>query len=155
MTQLAMTDSGPGGREWDWGWDWSFGRHAFREDAALTPIFHALACGDAPIFHALARGEGRREPEPATAPAPPVRATAVEPAAVEPAAVEPAAVVPPARVDLVDAFHRDPLTAPIPIQALVTVPSQLVRRPEPDPVPVVVVAQGRHRLRPAPVGATV
>jgi hypothetical protein len=126
MTQLAMTDRGPGGDERDWDWDWSFGRHAFREDAALTPIFHALA-----------RGGVDREP-------------AADFPSVEPVAVEPVAAEPAAQVDPVDAFHRDPLTAPIPIQALVSVPSQPLRRPEPNPVPAP--SGGRHHFRnePAP-----
>jgi hypothetical protein len=53
------------------------GRHAYNEDAALTPIFHALTRG----------GWRSRQHEPARA------------------------------VDPVDEFRRDPLTAPIPVQA--------------------------------------
>lgn len=127
MKQLAMTDRGPGGNERDWEWDWSFGRHAFREDAALTPIFHALA-----------RSGVDREPE--------ADFPSIEPVPVEPVRVEPAA-----QVDPLDAFRRDPLTAPIPIQALVSVPSQPMRRPEPNPVPDQ--AGGRHHYRDEPVGA--
>ncbi|MDN5751586.1 MAG: hypothetical protein L0H64_24325 [Pseudonocardia sp.] len=56
------------------------GRHAFDEDAVLTPIFHALN-----------RGGGWRGRQ-------------------QEAAVRP--------TDEVDRFRRDPLTAPIPIQAL-------------------------------------
>lgn len=55
------------------------GRHAFDEDAALTPIFHALNRGGW-------RGRQQEPPTPS--------------------------------VDEVDDFRRDPLTAPIPIQAL-------------------------------------
>lgn len=54
------------------------GRHAFDEDAALTPIFHALS-----------RTEVRRADPPAPT------------------------------GDEVEDFHRDPLTAPIPVQAFV------------------------------------
>ncbi|GAA1220576.1 MULTISPECIES: hypothetical protein [Pseudonocardia] len=63
--------------------DWSpaTGRHAFDEDAELTPIFHALT-----------RGGWRARQH------------------------EPAAPTPPPRVpDPVEAFRRDPLTAPIPV----------------------------------------
>lgn len=65
------------------------GRHAFNEDAVLTPIFHALTRG----------GWRSRQHEPA------------------------AAQRQPAASDPIDAFRRDPLTAPIPIQALVPVPA--------------------------------
>lgn len=63
--------------------DWSpaTGRHAFDEDAALTPIFHALTRG----------GWRARQHEPA------------------------AAAAPPRAADPVEAFRRDPLTAPIPV----------------------------------------
>jgi hypothetical protein len=66
------------------------GRHAFDEDAVLTPIFHALTRG----------GWRSRQHEPAAR-----------------------AVHTPMPADPVDAFRRDPLTAPIPIQALVPAPS--------------------------------
>ncbi|WP_219418811.1 hypothetical protein [Pseudonocardia nigra] len=59
-----------------------------------------------PIFHALTRGGWRsRQHEPA-APSVPPRAAA----------------------DPVDAFRRDPLTAPIPVQALVPAPTPSWRR---------------------------
>ena len=63
--------------------DWApaVGRHAYNEDAALTPIFHALTRG----------GWRSRQYEPAP---------------------------PPRMVDPVDEFRRDPLTAPIPVQAI-------------------------------------
>ncbi len=61
------------------------GRHAFDEDAVLTPIFHALSRS----------GWRGRQHEPAA-----------------PVDVE---------TDPVDAFRRDPLTAPIPMQALAPV----------------------------------
>ncbi len=54
------------------------GRHAFDEDAALTPIFHSLNRGG---------WRGRQQEPPAR------------------------------RADEADEFRRDPLTAPIPIQA--------------------------------------
>ena len=61
-------------------WGPATGRHAYNEEAALTPIFHALTRG----------GRRRRQHEP----------THLRPVA-----------------DPVDEFHRDPLTAPIPVQA--------------------------------------
>jgi hypothetical protein len=87
------------------------GRHAFNEDAALTPIFHALTRG----------GWRKRQHEPA--------ASAMT-------------------ADPVDAFHRDPLTAPIPVQAMAVVPAQPWRR-------AVAAASGtgsdgRHRRRREP-----
>ncbi|GAA1297226.1 hypothetical protein [Pseudonocardia xinjiangensis] len=78
-------------------WTPATGRHAFDEDAELTPIFHALTRG----------GWRRRQHEPA--------APAVRPAQAAPP--------PPPRPDPVDAFRRDPLTAPIPVQALTPAPS--------------------------------
>ena len=69
------------------------GRHAFDEDAALTPIFHALQRG----------GWRRRQHEPAAA----ARTSITDP---------------------VDEFRRDPLTAPIPIQAMVPAPSRSQER---------------------------
>ena len=77
MTELARRYGDASARpalDDDFG-DQHAGRHAFNEDAVLTPIFHALT-----------RGGWRRRQEP---------------------------VAP----DPVDAFRRDPLTAPIPIQA--------------------------------------
>jgi hypothetical protein len=59
----------------EWGPD--DGRHAYNEDAALTPIFHALTRS----------GWRSRQHQPAYGP------------------------------DPVDEFRRDPLTAPIPVQA--------------------------------------
>lgn len=67
------------------------GRHAFDEDAALTPIFHALTRG----------GWRDRQHEP----------TAMQRGA-----------------DPVDEFHRDPLTAPLPTQAVAALPEQPWRR---------------------------
>lgn len=63
------------------------GRHAFDEDAALTPIFHALTRG----------GWRSRQHEPAAPPP-----------------------------DAVDAFRRDPLTAPIPVQAFENVAASVI-----------------------------
>lgn len=81
------------------------GRHAFNEDAALTPIFHALTRG----------GWRSRQHEPAA------RHAATE---------------------SVDAFDRDPLTAPIPMQP-----------PAPMPPPAAAPrrrrrASGAHALEP-------
>jgi hypothetical protein len=69
--------------------DWGprVGRHAYSEDAVLTPIFHALTRS----------GWRSRQHEPAAPTAP----------------TAPTAPRPP---DAVDEFHRDPLSAPIPIQ---------------------------------------
>jgi hypothetical protein len=107
MSQLATADP----YQIDGGWDLSPGRHAFQEDAALTPIFHALARSGVPQ---------RRHPSAPTAP-----------------------------VDPVDAFHQDPLTAPIPIQALVAVPSQPRRSLVSDLIQRSVASAegGRHHLR--------
>ena len=73
-------------------WGPTVGRHAYVEDAGLTPIFHALTRG----------GWRSRQHDPVV----PTRTTA----------------------DPVDEFRRDPLTAPIPVQALGSTPS---RRREP------------------------
>ncbi len=70
-------------------WGPAEGRHVYNEDAALTPIFHALTRG----------GWRDRQHEPAPAPAPY-----------------------PAPADAVDEFHRDPLTAPIPVQPPASTP---------------------------------
>jgi hypothetical protein len=107
MSQLATADP----YQIDGGWDLSPGRHAFQEDAALTPIFHALARGGVPQ---------RRRPS-----------------------------APAATVDPVDAFHQDPLGAPIPVQALVTVPSQPRRSLASDLShrSVASAEGGRHHLR--------
>lgn len=82
--------------------DWSpaGGRHAYNEDAALTPIFHALTRG------------GRRslQHEPVAAPRP----------------------ADPRPADAVDQFRRDPLTAPIPVQALASPPAGRPRREQPE-----------------------
>jgi hypothetical protein len=71
----------------------SSGRHAVDEDAALTPIFHALRRGD------VRRGE----------PAAPVRSE-----------------------DEVADFRRDPLTAPIPVQAFAAAAAPSARRASTD-----------------------
>jgi hypothetical protein len=69
--------------------DWGpvTGRHSYSEDAALTPIFHALSRS----------GWRSRQHDPVV----PQTRSAQRGAA-----------------DPVDAFRRDPLTAPIPVQAL-------------------------------------
>ena len=75
-------------------WGPAVGRHAYNEEAALTPIFHALTRG----------GWRRRQHEPA---------------------------MPPRGADPVDDFRRDPLTAPIPVQAPVSAATRRRReRPE-------------------------
>lgn len=99
------------------------GRHAFDEDAVLTPIFHALTRGgwrsrqhDSATVHAARQVAFGRDP--------------------------------------VDAFRRDPLTAPIPVQALV--PATV------HPAPLAAAhalseserdRQGRHHRRREPVGS--
>jgi hypothetical protein len=85
------------------------GRHALDEDALLTPIYHALARGG------WRRGGGRR-PEPESDPAPAAR---------------------PVPLEEIIAFQRDPLTAPIPIQALgpaPALPTRWERSPRRDAV---------------------
>jgi hypothetical protein len=99
------------------------GRHAFNEDAVLTPIFHALTRG----------GWRSRQHEPAaqSLPSRPV-------------------------ADPVDEFRRDPLTAPIPVQALVPPPTPSWRRPAvgAHAVPEArqeLAEQGRHHRRREPL----
>jgi hypothetical protein len=116
------------------------GRHAFNEDAVLTPIFHALQRG----------GWRRRQHEPA--PAAQYPPTSQYPDARYPAGQHP--------VDPVDQFRRDPLTAPIPVQALVPSPS-LSRewQPRSDGAHAVkegrvdMTDRGRHHRRREPVGS--
>lgn len=101
MTDLAMDQdrwqASYAGYE---GWDGNrrdraeTGRHAFNEDAVLTPIFHALTTG----------GWQERQQEPSSA-----------------ARAERSA-------DPLDEFRRDPLTAPLPVQALAALPEQPWRR---------------------------
>ena len=69
------------------------GRHAFIEDAVLTPIFHALT-----------RGGPRSQRS------------------------EPVLTRSAAQADPVETFRRDPLTAPIPVQALLAAPIPPWRR---------------------------
>jgi hypothetical protein len=76
-------------------WGPAIGRHAYDEDAALTPIFHALR-----------RGGRRSRPH------------------------EPAVAARPA--DPVDQFRRDPLTAPIPVQAFAPAQPGRRRREQPE-----------------------
>jgi hypothetical protein len=102
------------------------GRHAFNEDAVLTPIFHALTRG----------GWRSRQHEPAAQQQPP-RASA----------------------DPVDEFRRDPLTAPIPVQAMVPPPVPSWRRPAVGAHAVPEARQelaehGRHHHRREPVGTS-
>jgi hypothetical protein len=90
------------------------GRHAFNEDAVLTPIFHALTRS----------GWRSRQHEPAAPSAPP-------------------RAVP----DPVDAFRRDPLTAPIPVQALAPAPSR--RRAAVPAARHELTDTGRHHYSPS------
>jgi hypothetical protein len=82
-------------------WEPAGGRHAYNEEAALTPIFHALTRG----------GWRGRQHEPAA---------------------------PPRVADPVDAFRRDPLTAPIPIRAPASAPPRRRREAQ---------ETGRHHRR--------
>jgi hypothetical protein len=86
-------------------WGPAAGRHAYNEDATLTPIFHALTRG----------GWRSRQHEPAAS-------SSVADHVADRAA------------DPVDEFHREPLTAPIPVQAPASARS---RRERPE--------TGRHR----------
>ena len=94
------------------------GRHAFNEDAVLTPIFHALTRG----------GLRRQRHELRSAP------------------------------DPVEDFRRNPLTAPIPVQALAPVPapSQPWRRTPAEPTRRAgrrrAAGRGRHHRRLEVVG---
>ncbi|MFC5237929.1 hypothetical protein [Pseudonocardia zijingensis] len=85
--------------EVDEDWGPAGGRHAYSEDAALTPIFHALTRG----------GWRSRQHEPAAS------TRAQDPTQ-----------------DPVDEFRRDPLTAPIPVQALATPTTPRRRRELPE-----------------------
>ncbi|OZM82463.1 hypothetical protein [Pseudonocardia sp. MH-G8] len=85
-------------------WGPAPGRHSYSEDAALTPIFHALS------------RSGRRSRQ-------------NDPAGMQNGAAQNVGAqgfvtqnYPTQRTsaDPVDAFRRDPLTAPIPVQALAT-----------------------------------
>jgi hypothetical protein len=80
-------------------WGPATGRHSYSEDAALTPIFHALSRS----------GWSSRQHDPVVPPTRPVQRSAGDP---------------------VDAFRRDPLTAPIPVQALAPAASATRRRRE-------------------------
>lgn len=96
-------------------WGPTAGRHAYNEDAALTPIFHALNRTDW-------RSRQHEAPAPAPSPSP--------------------------SHDPVDAFRRDPLTAPIPVQALGSTPPR--RRPAAPDVPAArdeISDTGRHHRR--------
>lgn len=116
-----MTDLAMGHDRWmdtrsAWDQREDTGRHAFDEDALLTPIFHALTSG----------GWQQRQHEPAAEHRLGTR-----------------------RTDPVDEFRRDPLTAPIPVQAIAeaAVPTQTWgraprRRPIDDPG---LTDSGRHR----------
>lgn len=130
MSDLARGLGGRGGTRYPTTvdeWSTATGRHAFNEDAVLTPIFHALTRG----------GWRSRQHEPAARHVPA-----------------------PAPADPVDAFQRDPLTAPIPVQALVPVPApasvrrrravgaHAARETRAEPADY-----GRHHRRREPVGS--
>ncbi|WP_214367950.1 hypothetical protein [Pseudonocardia sp. H11422] len=126
----AVTDTGP-----------FPGRHASRSEiAAETPIFHSLTVG----------GWRSRQHEPAAPPAPPTRPAAPD---------RPAAPVRPvAPADPLTAFRRDPLTAPIPIQALAPPPREPAYQPRraapSEGAHAMPERAGRHRqLAPARAGA--
>lgn len=101
------------------------GRHALNEEAALTPIFHALNRGGG--------WRGRRQEPPGR------------------------------RADEVDEFRRDPLTAPIPVQALAAAAVPSPSRPgtrrrtshalSPDPAREPRREGGRHHYRLETAGA--
>ncbi|MFR9805812.1 hypothetical protein ACL02T_26505 [Pseudonocardia sp. RS010] len=92
------------------------GRHASRtEIAAETPIFHALTVG----------GWRGRQSEPAARPAPATRRSGRR------------------SVDAIEDFRRDPLTAPIPVQAYTTLAGRAapsVPAPPAPPAPAPVSA---------------
>ncbi len=90
------------------------GRHAFDEDAVQTPIFAALRRG------------GRRRPESALLTAP-VQGSPRD-----------------SLRDPVSEFHRDPLTAPIPTQALVPAPARSAERRS----GTRAASDGRHHREP-------
>lgn len=85
--QGVLTRAGGGGERWG-PRSVLLGRHAVDEDAALTPIFHALARAG---WGSRAEHVGSRD-----------------------AAVVATVVAVPAEADPVEAFHRDPLAAPLP-----------------------------------------
>ena len=89
-----------------------------------TPIFHALRSAETPIFHALVTGEptGRGE-------TPRVEARV-------------ARIGGAPQVDDTTRFRRDPLTAPIPIQAFV----DTWMPPHPKPRPIRPVPQPRSTV---------
>jgi hypothetical protein len=112
VTDLAMGQDRWAGSRYDWDRQ-DNGRHAFNEDAVLTPIFHALTTG----------GWQERQHEPAAAHRLGSR-----------------------RPDPVADFRRDPLTAPIPVQAITAsaVPEQPWRRSHLRAVDPLTDS-GRHR----------
>ncbi len=97
-------------------WGPSEGRHAYNEEAGLTPIFHALSRS----------GWQDRQHEPAA----------------RPPAQPP---LPRSSPDPVDAFRRDPLTAPIPVQAPVSIPAR--RYPDVPEARHELSDTGRHHVR--------
>ncbi len=115
MTDLAMGQDRWTGSRYEWDRRDDSGRHAFNEDAVLTPIFHALTTS----------GWEERQHEPAAAHR-----------------------LGSSRPDPVAEFRRDPLTAPLPIQAVTGtgVPEQPWRRSAPHLRPVdQLTDSGRHR----------
>lgn len=99
-TRLPTADN-----EWDSSAD---GRHAFIEDAELTPIFHAMTRG---AWRTRQHEQVQAAPRPA---------------------------------DPVDEFRRDPLTAPIPVQALGSSSAAPTRR---SGAHALADSHGRHHRR--------
>jgi len=95
------------------------GRHAIDEDALLTPIFAALRRGSRRRSHTERSWTGGRDGH------------------------EPAREV---LRDPVDEFHRDPLTAPIPMQSLVPAPSRSTERSSTAHHSGGRTDRGRHHL---------
>ena len=104
----------------DWRPATATGRHAYNEDAAETPIFHALSSG-AWRSHEPSAQPARANPAPRSAPSSTPSARGSQRRATP---------------DPVEAFRRDPLTMPIPKQAAAS--TQAARR----------AAFGAHALRP-------
>lgn len=117
-------DTGPNGAAARW-------RPAGAQDTGPFPGRHASRteiAAETPIFHALTLGDRRsRRHEDG-----PTRAAAPAPAPLDP----------------LSRFRRDPLTAPIPVQALVPVPS-----PSPSPTPRSAVVRQLRRTPAVPCAA--
>ena len=98
-------------------WGPAPGRHSYSEDAALTPIFHALSRS----------GWRSRQHDPAGAQNVVMQNVGAQNVGAQNYPTQRTSA------DPVDAFRRDPLTAPIPVQALApttTAPRRRRDRPE-------------------------